>query len=237
MDARLRPLLEAATRPYASAGKRVWHYSRGKLRHDPVYFALLERGLLPDGGRLFDLGCGAGLLLALLNAARMEYRSGRWPEHLPAPPLQLDMHGVELRADRVRTARAALGGAADVISGDICDVALSACSAVVALDVLLYLHEAAQRRVLERIAAALRGGGVLLLREADAAGGLAFGMTKWTERVANAWRGHPWKRLYYRSASQWVRLLEGLGFAVNTHPMSEGTPFSNILFVAQRCPG
>jgi len=237
MDPKLRPLFEAATRPYASAGKHAWYFSRGKLRHDPVYFALLERGLLPDGGRLFDLGCGAGILLALLNAARTEYRSGRWPEHWPAPPLQLDMHGIELHADRAGTARKVLGDTANVTSGDICDVALSACSAVVVLDVLLYLHEAAQRKVLERVAAALRCGGVLLLREADAGAGVAFRMTQWTERVANGWRGQPWKRLYYRSAAQWVRLLEELGFAVSAQPMNEGTPFSNMLFIAQRLPG
>ncbi len=237
MDPRLRPLFEAATRPFAGAGKPAWYFSRGKLRHDPVYFALLEHGLLPDEGRLFDLGCGAGILLALLNAARTEYRSGRWPADLPAPPLQLEMHGIELRADRVSTARTVLGDAANVISGDICDVALSACSAVVAVDVLFYLPEAAQRQVLEGVAAALRCGGVLLLREADAAAGVAFRMTKSAERVANAWRGNPWKRLYYRSAAQWVRLLEELGFGVNTQPMSEGTPFSNMLFVAQRLSG
>jgi SAM-dependent methyltransferase len=234
MDSRLRPLFEAATRPYANAGRRAWHFTRGKLRYDPVYFALLRRGLLPDAGRLFDLGCGTGILLTLLGAAAAEYRLGRWPAGWPPPPLHLDMHGVELRDDRVAIARGALGNMADVISGNICDVALCSCSAVVLLDVLLYLPKSAQRQVLERAVAALRVGGVLLLREADAGAGIAFKITKWAERVANASRGQPVARLYYRRAYQWVGLLQGLGLSVSALSMSEGTPFSNMLFVAQR---
>ena len=41
-------------------------------------------------------------------------------------------------------------------------------------------------------------------------------------------------RLHYRSALQWAGLLESLGFSVGMEPMSAGTPFANVLFVARR---
>jgi len=86
MDPQVRPLFEAATRPYIGAGQYAWHFARGKLRHDPVFFSLLRRGLLPERGNLLDLGCGQGVLLSLIRAAQEQYRAGLWPRDWPAPP-------------------------------------------------------------------------------------------------------------------------------------------------------
>jgi SAM-dependent methyltransferase len=230
----IRPLYEAATRPYRAAGRYAWHFARGKLRHDPVFFSLLRRGLLPDRGRLLDLGCGQGLLLALLQAAQEAHRAGRWPKDWPAPPLHLELMGIELREDRVRAAREALGGGAEVILGDLREAALRPASVIVILDALLYLGDGEQRRLLDRVAAALEPGGLLLLREADAGAGWTFQVTKWSERVACALRGDFGRPLRYRDAVQWVAELAERGFAVEAEPMSEGTPFANVLFIARK---
>ena len=80
------PLVAAVERRFARSGSFAKYYARGKLRHDPVYFALLERGLVPDGARVLDLGCGQGLLLALLLEAGAAARAGRWPEGWAAAP-------------------------------------------------------------------------------------------------------------------------------------------------------
>ena len=69
-------LLEAASRPYAAGSRFQWHFARGKLKRDPVYFALLRMGLIPDRARVLDLGCGQGILLALLAAAQTYCRPG-----------------------------------------------------------------------------------------------------------------------------------------------------------------
>jgi SAM-dependent methyltransferase len=234
MEPQVRPLFEAATRPYIAAGRYAWHFARGKLRHDPVFFSLLRRGLLPDRGILLDLGCGQGVLLSLLKAAKEQYQAGSWPRNWPAPPLNLGMQGIELRQDRVQSARCALGGAVQVNPGDLRDFEFPRCSAIVILDVLLYLGEAEQGRVIERAAGALEPGGLLLLREADAGGGAAFRVTEWSERIAGALRGEFGRRLHYRSAVHWIAELAGRGFAVDAEPMSEGTPFANVLFVARK---
>jgi len=234
MDPQVRLLLDAATRPYLGAGQYAWHLARGKLRHDPVYFSLLRRGLLPDRGSLLDLGCGQGVLLSLIKAAKEQYRAGLWPRDWPAPPLNLGLRGIELSAGQVQAARHALGGSVQVDRRDLRDFDFPPCSAIVMLDVLLYLGEAEQGRVIEKAAEALEPGGLLLLREADADAGFAFEVTKWSERIAGAVRGEFGQRLHYRSAVQWIAELVGRGFSVSAEPMSEGTPFANVLFVARK---
>src|SRR3970040_1289545 len=115
MRPEVRPLFEAATRPYIGAGQYAWHFARGKLRHDPFFFSLLRRGLLPDRGSLLDLGCGQGILLSLLKAAKEQYQAGSWPRDWPPPPLNLGLRGIELSAGQVQAARHALG---DSVQGD-----------------------------------------------------------------------------------------------------------------------
>ena len=234
MDPQVRLLFDAATRPYVGAGRQAWHFARGKLRYDPVFFSLLRRGLLPDRGSLLDLGCGQGILLSLLKAAKEQYRAGLWPRDWPAPPMNLGLQGIELRADRVQVARRALGGSVQVDLRNLRDLELRPCSVIVILDVLLYLGDAEQQRLLEKVAGALEPGGLLLLREADAGAGFAFQVTKWSERIASALRGEFGQQLHYRSAVNWIAELAGRSFAVSTVPMSEGTPFANVLFVARK---
>lgn len=236
MRPQLRLLIDAATRPYGAVGEHVKHFARGKLRHDPVYFFLLRRGLLPDRGSLLDLGCGQGILLSLLKAAKEQYLAGQWPPDWPAPPMNLGMRGIELREDRVLVAQRALGGSALVEAGDLRALAVAPCSVIVLLDVLMYLDAAVQGRVIAQAAAALEPGGLLLLREADAGAGLAFRMTQWGERIAGVLRGEFTLKLHYRSAAQWVAELAAHRFEVHKEPMSAGTPFANVLFVARKVP-
>jgi SAM-dependent methyltransferase len=234
MDPLLRQLLEIAARPYGEAGRLARHFARGKLRHDPVFLCLLRRGLLPDQGSLVDLGCGRGLLLSLLKAAKEQYASGRWPLDWPAPPMHLALRGIDSHAGRVRLACRALGSGAQVDLQDLHHLELRPCSAIVLLDVLLYLGEAEQERVIEKAAAALEPGGLLLLREADAGAGFAFRVTKWSARFEAAMRGGLRQRLRCRSAAHWTAELARRGFAVDAQPMSQGTPFANVLFVARK---
>jgi SAM-dependent methyltransferase len=234
MDPQYRPLLEAASRPYAGAGRYAWHFAQGKLRHDPIFIYLLRHGLLPDRGRLLDLGCGQGVLLSLLKAAKERYQAGLWPRDWPAPPLNLEVRGIELREDRVRAARRALGDGASVERCDLRDFEFPSCSVIVMLDVLHYLGAGDQQRVLEKAARSLEPDGVLLVREADAGAGFPFQVTKWCERIAEAGRGRLRNNLHFRSSEEWVAALGKLGLGVRLEPMSGGTPFANVLFVARK---
>jgi SAM-dependent methyltransferase len=234
MDATLSLLLEEASRPFLRAGRAAWYYARGKFRWDPVYFALLRSGVLPDSGTLVDLGCGQGILLALLSAAREQYARGEWPPEWPAPPARLVMRGYDLRSRSIRAGSVALDGRAALECRDIRDLELPPASAIVILDVLYHLPHAEQERVLDAVARALQPGGLLVLRESDAGGGLAFRLQRCSEYVAQLWHGRVAPPLWYRNAPQWRALLEQRGLQVTAQPMNGDTPFANMLFVARR---
>ena len=234
MSARFDSILDAATLPYARAGQYPYHFARGKLRYDPVFRAILKDGLLPNEGRLIDLGCGLGVLPALLTAARNQYQAGSWEPDWATPPQNIELHGVELLDWKVVAAKRALGDSAVIRQGDIRTCELPGCSAVIILDVLLYLNADEQRQILQRIASALQPGGTLLLREGNAAGGLRYHVTRLAEQICCLWRGQGWLALHYRNTAEWIALLEELGFSVAALPMSQGTPFANVLFCATR---
>ncbi|MDT4880179.1 hypothetical protein FQZ97_1159090 [compost metagenome] len=45
-------------------------------------------------------------------------------------------------------------------------------------------------------------------------------------------RGHKVSPTWGRPLTEWTALLQRLGFRVQSIPMSEGTPFANVLLVA-----
>lgn len=234
MDPQFRLLLEAASRPYAAVGRHAPHFAQGKLRHDPIFTHLLRHGLLPDRGSLLDLGCGQGVLLSLLKAAKAQYQAGSWPQGWPAPPLHLDLRGIELREGLVKAAQCALGDGAQIELHDLRNLEFLPCAVFVMLDVLHYLGADDQLLLLERAARALEPGGLLLVREADAGAGFPFQVTKWYERIAEAGRGRWRTNLHFRCLREWVAALEKLDFGVRVEPMSAGTPFANVLLVARK---
>lgn len=218
-DAHYARLVEAASAPYRAAGRFAWHFARGKLGADPVFPYLLQARLIPENARLLDLGCGQGLLAALLAAA--------------GTPRLASYRGIELMARDVARAHRALGAQCGVRQGDIRSAEFGAADAVVILDVLHYMSLAEQDAVLGRVRAALPAGGVLLLRVGDAAAGLPFRLSNWVDWTVAFVRGHGATRFHCRSVAQWRSALEALGFAVHAEPMSRGTPFANVLLSAR----
>jgi hypothetical protein len=103
----------------------------------------------------------------------------------------------------------------------------------VILDVLHYVSIEAQNDVLRRVRDALAPGGTLILRVGDAAGGLPFWVSVWVDHVVTFARGHRNSRMYCRPLSDWKAALQALGFRVEERPMNHGTPFANILLVAE----
>ena len=232
-----RRLVQAAAASYRPAGRYAWHFARGKLAGDPAFAGLLQRGLIPAGARILDLGCGVGLLSAWLRAAQTLHAAGDWPAGWPAPPAAASMRGIELRARDVTLARAALSHGADPACafehGDLRSADFGRADAVVILDVLHYLHPAAQEDVLARVRAALTDGGVLLLRVGDAGAGLRYRLSAWVDRVVTRAHGQRGMRLHGRPLAAWIGVLQTLGFAVDAVPMSAGTLFANVLLVAR----
>ena len=228
-----RSLVLDASRLYPPGERFARHFAAGKLGRDPAFRHLLEHGLIPDRARVLDIGCGQGALAALLAAARARHARGEWLRDWPAPPDLEDFHGIDLAASDIGRARGALGSAARFTCGDMRATPFGEADAVVILDVLHYVDHAAQEEILRRVRAALRPGGVLLLRVGAQSDSLRFRYTVWVDRVVMRLRGHRLERLWCRPLEAWISLLGTLGFAAEARPMSAGTPFANVLLVAR----
>lgn len=242
-DAAWRALHEAACAPYRAAGRFAWHWARGKLGRDPAFRALLERGDLPAGARVVDIGCGQGLVASLLAACADAGHRGAWPATWPPPPSASEYVGIELMAGDVMRGDQALATLVPrprFVCQDMRRAALPSCDVVVILDVLHYVDHGDQQGVLERVVQALRAGrgaGRLLLRVGDAASRRGFAISQWVDRVVTLLHGHRVAPTWGRPLAEWTALLQRLGFAqVQAVPMSEGTPFANVLLVADLQP-
>jgi len=234
-DAAWAGLHAEACAPYRRTSRWAWHWARGKLGMDPVFRGMLERGNLPAGARVLDIGCGQGLIASLLHACADLQHSGHWPAAWPVQASAVAYTGIELMPKDVARANAALNSlspAPQFVCADMRTAHFPACDLVVILDVLHYVDHAAQEAVLRRARAALSAGGRLLLRVGDAASTRGFAISQWVDRVVTVARGHRVPPTFSRSLAQWTQLLQGLGFAVHAVPQSQGTPFANVLLVA-----
>ena len=226
-------LLDAASEPYRRAGRFAWKFARGKLGVDPVFRYLLSSGQIAPNARVLDIGCGQGLLASLLRECATLSAGGHWPSGWAAAPNGARVIGIELMERDVHRARAALGSAAEFICGDMRHTPFPTVDAVVMLDVLHYVSVPEQDAVLARVRDALPLGGRLLMRVGDMASPQRFRVSQWVDAIVTVVRGHRALPQYGRTLADWTARLEALGFTVRGVPMSQGTPFANVLLVAQ----
>lgn len=228
-DPVLATLIPRAAERYVATSITAWEFARGKLRGDPVYRQVISAGWLPSGGTLVDVGCGQGLMLALLAEGRCLARSGRRPAGF-SPPVFDRLVGIERRARVAHLARQALGSDADIVEQDARMLSAGSCRAVLFFDVLHMMPADDQEALLTAMASALEPGGVILVRDADASAGWRFGAVRTVNRLkaiaSGAWR----QPFYFRSNADWLSCFRRLGFDADARPMADGTPFANVLF-------
>lgn len=235
----LATLVSAASAYYRGAGFFARQFARGKLGGDPVFAAILADGLLDGRRSLLDLGCGQALLATWLLAAQHCHAAmSRWPPGWPAPPELAAYRGIEINPREAARARHALRGdgslAPQIVEGDIRNVDYGTADAAVILDVLHYIDHRAQEMVLERVRSALPCGGLLLLRVGNCAAGLRALYSQAVDSTVVLARRGRWPTFKYRSLQEWEALLTRYGFGSSPVPMSQGTAFANVLFLAHR---
>ena len=237
--AALRQLVLRAAARYRPVGLSPYYFARGKLGGDPVFAALLRDGRINDAARIVDIGCGLGILAAWLAVAeRCDPRNASdWPPTWAPPPTRWTLRGFDLRRDAIAVGQRALSDLGERVVltvGDARDVTLPACDVVVMLDVLHYLDTEGQRKLLVEAYDALTPGGALLVRVGDAASHWRAHVTLMVDWWVTIMRDRRWPRLYCRPLSDWKLLLESTGFSAVAQPMSEGTPFANVLLIATK---
>ena len=233
MHPEIGALIDAASRPYLAAGHNAYHFVRGKLRHDPVFIALLRSGRIPERARVLDLGCGHAVLASLLLAARERFETGPWPAGWVAPPSGLRMHGIESERRAAQRAHVTLGDRATIHTADLRDAPLPEADVVVLIDVLHYLETDAQVSLFERVAQSLRGGGLLILRVADVSAGWRFHLGKAADRFGSLLTARAVRKQYHRPIDEWLHLLHSLGFEPSVEPNAAGKSFANVLVWAK----
>ena len=230
-DPMFADLVRRTSDRYLGGSVTAWEFARGKLRMDPVYRAMLSPDLLPPGGTLLDIGCGQGLMLALLVEARRAFIEHRWPASSPEPPRFDRMVGIETRPRPAASAREALDGDAEVVHADLRTLTLEPAHAALLFDVLHLLQSDEQEALLGALAARLDPAGVVLIRETDPAVGWRFTAV----RVGNAvkalvFRTGKTQAFNPRTQTEWRDCFARHGFLTETRPMGDGTPFANVLF-------
>jgi len=230
-------LLQAACQAYRATGHFNYHWARGKLGGDPLFGALLEQELLVGRHRILDLGCGRGLLAAWFLAAENLTATSDWKPGF-AVPADLIFEGVDLQGAACAAGNLALqtqyGARVQLHAQDMCTADLQGFDTITIFDALHYLPHEQQERLLDRLGAALPPGGLLLLRVGNAEGGWRFRFSQWVDQVVALAQGLRAHSLTCRGPLQWCRALQDRGFAVETQPMHDGTPFANVLLSARR---
>jgi 2-polyprenyl-3-methyl-5-hydroxy-6-metoxy-1,4-benzoquinol methylase len=169
---------------------------------------------LPSRGRILDVGCGYGYLanyLSLMSAER-------------------HVIGNDVDPGRIRVAQATRGDRAAVeflaadaraLSGDFDGVALA--------DMLHHVPYEEQEPLLKDLYAKLRPGGVLVMRETDRRLRLRYLVFNY---CLEWWLYRRQEKLRFRKASEWARLLSGVGFVVRQAiPNKPWAPYLTVTFV------
>ncbi len=229
-DPAFAALIRGVSDRYVATSITAWEFARGKLRGDPVYRNALCGDLLPSGRALMDVGCGQGLMLALLAEAQRQVGSGALPPGCSSFPRFDRLIGVEKRPRIARLARKALGPDAEILEQDAQSIATRSYSVVLFFDVLHLMSPDDQEAIVGIMAAALESGGVILVRDADASAGWRFAAVRTGNRLKAFLSGSWRQEFHFRTTLEWIECFGRLGLDADVRPMGDGTPFANVLF-------
>ncbi len=214
-------LRRKVARLYRYQGKFVEQFVYWKMRVDPVFAALDPA--VPRRGLVLDLGCGYGMAMHWLAQTTDARR----------------FVGIDYDEDKIRVARrtAAESGRIQFESGDILEAAYPSCDSALLLDVLHYWAPEKQQLILNKVCAALKPGGTLVLRDGARAETAGHRRVEWWERLATR-AGHNKTRegLHFLTLAELEGMLRGAGFA-EWKLEGAGGRDSNVMIVARTASG
>ena len=175
--------------------------------------------LLPDGGRILDIGCGFGLFAAYFGQTQPARR----------------IVGVDPNAQRIAMARrvsAHVGLAGNTfIAGDARNVPLQGTfSGAYVLDVMHHIPEKDQLPMLERLRDLLAPRGVLVIKDITTEPTFGLEFTRLLDRVMVGWD----EPLRYRHHREWGEMLASLGFHVRMVRVPDVLPYPHVVIAATK---
>jgi len=201
---------------YESAPAKDRHYVANKLRFDPIIRVICE--LKTHLGDVVDVGCGRGQLgLALYELGRIQALTGfDWDER------------------KIATARIAARNDVDYSTEDVQSVPIPEADTILIVDVLHYLTIEVQDNLLERVAASLRPGGTLIVRDVDARRTFGSLLTQFCERLGVHFNMNRGGMLKFSSRQWHSDALRRHGLRVTGTVTMPGLFLDNVLLLAVR---
>jgi SAM-dependent methyltransferase len=175
--------------------------------------------LLPDEGRILDIGCGFGLFAAYFGQTQPARR----------------IVGVDPDARRIEMAKRvsnAIGlGGNTFVAGDARNVQLEGgFSGAYVLDVMHHIPEADQLPMLERLRDLLAPRGVLVIKDITTEPAFGLEFTRLLDRVMVGWD----EPLRYRHHREWGEMLTSLGFRVRMVRVPDVLPYPHVVIAATK---
>ncbi len=175
--------------------------------------------LLPDEGRILDIGCGFGLFAAYFGQTQPGRR----------------IVGVDPNARRIAMARRvceSIGlSSCSFLAGDARDVSLEgAFAGAYVLDVMHHIPEQDQRPMLERLRDLLAPRGVLVIKDITTEPAFGLEFTRLLDRMMVGWN----EPLRYRHHHEWAEMLASLGFHVRMVRVPDILPYPHVVIAATK---
>jgi uncharacterized protein len=201
---------------YIYKGPVLEWYLRVKIRLEKDYRLFHE--LLPSGGRILDIGCGYGFMSYMLQFAAGER----------------EITGYDHDEEKISLANHCFSRNSNIhfVKADITRLHIGPADAIILSDVLHYLMPDQQEQLIQHSIAALRPGGMLLIRDGDRDLQKRHERTMMTEFFStkffsfNKTGGHP---LYYLSGKTIQDLARKQQMDCRSLDPSDTT--SNLIFV------
>ena len=193
---------------YSGLSKREVFYLKARWLVSPIDAV---EAAMPARGRVYDIGCGAGLLS---NLAAL--RSG-----------ERQVIGMDLSEEKVAIAKRSVGNRHNIVfeKADVLKAALVRPDVVSICDTLHHIPSEAQESLLKYVYESLGAGGVLLVQDIDKRPFYKYLFARSVDMLLN--RMEP---VYYRDSTDWVRILKDIGFEVNIEKLDKGYPIAAVLF-------
>lgn len=191
-----------------------------KIRFWDAPYQMLEK-LVPQRGKIMDLGCGDGLLT----------------NFLALKSTQRELIGVDKNLERLKMADKGLPSTS-FLAADVLKQEVPVCDTILMVHLLHHLPSFVDQEViLKRSQSKLKKGGQLIVVEINQKPFLKYLLT-WIVDILVFPILFEGKlidgRIYYRKSEEWKTVLEKLGFNVKIIPAHQGKPFSHVILVGDK---
>jgi 2-polyprenyl-3-methyl-5-hydroxy-6-metoxy-1,4-benzoquinol methylase len=207
-------------RTFRTAGPLTKAYLRIKFKICPV---LEVESHIPRRGRIIDLGCGNGLLAAIMTLGSAERR----------------ITGYDLDPKKIRVAEelkiANAWSNIDFRPGNITAMDYPQTDVFTLIDVLYLIPFSDQYTILRRCARALRPDGLLVIKEMDTRPRWKYAWNLIQETLAVKVIGFTLgSRFFFRACPDFLTILSSLGFQTTVIGLDRGYPYPHILYLCRK---